>query len=76
MKEIQKKGSISKQIEDELKKREKYYFGFIPASMINQTTIMITISLLFLTSITCCKYYRKVQEAGDRKSKFRRTNNE
>lgn len=52
------KGNIEGQIDDEIKKRQKYYFGIIPASMVNHTTVLITVSMLMMMCCTCFRLFK------------------
>jgi hypothetical protein len=53
------KGGLKGKIEEELKSRGKYYFGFIPANSFTHSLFLITISLSMVCCCTCYKYYKK-----------------
>ena len=52
------KEGLKGRVEEELKKREKLYFGFIPANEFTHSLFLVTISLSMVFCCTCYKYYK------------------
>lgn len=50
---------LKKQVEEELGKRQKYYFGIIPANKFTHVIFLISIALLLVLCCTCFKYYNR-----------------
>jgi hypothetical protein len=65
---------FKKKIDDEIAKRQKYYFGFIPANKFSFTAVVIGAGMILVLICTCFKYNNnKKDEDGDRyKKKFDR----
>ena len=48
-----------KKVDEEMAKRQKYYFGFIPANKFTHIMMLITIAVFLVVICTCWKYYNK-----------------
>ena len=60
---------LKKQVEEELNKRQRYYFGIIPANKFTHTIFLITIALLLVLCCTCWKYFQKKGEKKEKEDK-------
>lgn len=49
---------LKQRMEEEIKKRTKYYLGFIPANEFTHLLMLISVALLLVLICTCWKYYK------------------
>ena len=66
---------LKQKFDDEIAKRQKYYFGFIPANKFSFTAVVIIAGMVLVLICTCFKYNNKKDEEGERnKGKYNRVN--
>jgi hypothetical protein len=58
---------LKKKMDVEMEKRQKYYFGFIPASKFSQLMIFVCVTIFMITMCSCWKYYNKKSEKEEEK---------
>jgi hypothetical protein len=50
---------LRKKVEEEMVKRQKYYFGVIPVNEFTHTLMLVGIAILMVIVCTCWKYYSR-----------------
>ena len=59
-------------MEEEIKRRQGYYFGIIPANTFGHVTIVVTLSIMMICCCTWGKFYKaEMANKQERKQKMK-----